>query len=253
MRRTLFFAATSLLAFLMAVPASPQTAQTGAHSTPQVLKATYDQAMQARDWVAALAAAQQLVDANATSANLLLLANAQLYAATGQSDPGPMEASLATYDRALAAAEQEKPAPGQPDQAQPDQTWKDGIAKIYVGKGNVLLKLKRDAEAIDNYNRAAELSSTPGKAYFNVCATAYNTGDVNGAITACRKSVQVDPTNANAWFVLGSSLFAGASANASGKFVISAETRQALEKYLELDPNGPHAADTKQMLDFSAK
>jgi len=258
MHRTLFVAAASLLAFLPAVPAGPQTAPGGVQSTPQTLKATYDQAVLAKDWPAAVAAAQQLVDVNATSANLLLLANAQLYAASGQSDPGPMEASLATYDRALAAAEQEKPAPGQPDQSQPDQAqsyqaWKDGVAKIYVGKGNALLKLKRNAEAIDSYNRAAELSSTPGKAYFNVCAAAYNTGDVNGAIAACRKSLQADPTNANAWFVLGSSLFSGASTDASGKFVISAETRQALEKYLELAPNGPHAVDVKQMLDFAAK
>jgi hypothetical protein len=33
----------------------------------------------------------------------------------------------------------------------------------------------------------------------------------------------------------------------------SAETRQALEKYLELGPDGPHAADAWQMLDFAAK
>jgi hypothetical protein len=45
----------------------------------------------------------------------------------------------------------------------------------------------------------------------------------------------------------------GASSDASGKFVISAETRQALQKYLELAPDGPHAADVKQMLDYAAK
>jgi tetratricopeptide (TPR) repeat protein len=248
MYRTLFAAAAALLAFLLAVPANPQTAQTGAQSTPQVLKASYDQAMQAKDWPAALAAAQQLVEANATSANLYLLANAQFYATTGLSDTGALEASLATYDRALAAAEQEKPAQGQPDQA-----WKDGIEQIYIGRGNVLLKLKRTAEAIDNYNRAAELSSTPGKAYFNICAVLYNTGDVNGAVTACRKAAAVDPTRADTWFVLGSVLFVDAKPDAQGKFVISAECRQALEKYLELAPDGSHAGDTKAMLDMAAK
>jgi len=80
----------------------------------QALKATYDQAMQAKDWPAALSAAQQLVDASATSANLFLLGNAQLYAAKATDEE---EASLATYDRALAAAEQEKPAQGQSDTA----------------------------------------------------------------------------------------------------------------------------------------
>ena len=180
MRRALFLATAILFAFLLTAPARSQTAQTGAQ-TPQVLKATYDQAMLAKDWPVAVAAAQKLVDVKATSANLLLLANAQLYATTGQSEPGAMEASLATYERALAAAQQEKPA-----RAQPDQAWKDGVAKIYVGKGNVLLKLKRTAEAVESYNRAAELSSTPGKAYFNVCAVTYNAGDESGAVTACR-------------------------------------------------------------------
>jgi tetratricopeptide (TPR) repeat protein len=250
MHRTVFVAAATLSVFLLAVPAGPQTR---AQSTPQALKATFDQAMQARNWTAALAAAQQLVNANATSANLLLLGNAQLYAATGPSDTGAMEASLATYDRALAAAQQEKPAPGQPDQAQPDQAWKDGVSMIYVGKGNILLKLKRTPEAIDNYNRAAELSSNPGKAYFNVCAVLYNTGDVNGAVTACRKAAAADATRADTWFILGSVLFVDAKPDAQGKFVISAECRQALEKYLELAPDGSHAADTKAMLDMVAK
>ncbi len=253
MPRTLFVAAAILLAFLPAVPVSPQAAQTGAQVTPQALKATYDQAMQTKDWPAALAAAQQLVGANPTSANLLLLANAQLYATTGQSDTGPMETALATYDRALAAAEQEKPAPDQPDQAQPDQAWKDGVSKIYIGKGNALLKLKRTPEAMDAYNRSAELSSNPGLAYFNVCAVSYNIGETTGAVTACRKSVQADPTRANAWFVLGSSLFADAPISSAGKVAITAETRRALQKYLELAPDGPHAADVKAMLDMAAK
>ena len=216
MRSTLFVAATTLLALLMAAPIGKQAS---AQTTPQTLQSTYDQAVKAKDWPGAVAAAQQLVDANATSANLLMLANAQLYATTGQSDTGGMEVSLATYDRALAVAQQEKPAQGQPDTA-----WKDGVAKIYVGRGNSLLKLKRNAEAIDSYNRGAELSSNPGLAYFNVCAVSYNIGDTTSAVTACRKSVQADPTRADAWFVLGSSLFADAPVG-SGKIVISAETR----------------------------
>lgn len=248
MRRSFSIAATTLLAFLLAAHAGAQTAQTSAQNTPQTLKAAYDLAIKAKDWPAALAAAQQLVAANATSANLALLGNAQLYASTGQSDPGAVEASLATYDRALATAEQEKPAEGQPDSA-----WKDGESRIYIGRGNALLRLKRNPEAIDNYNRSAELSSNPGLAYFNVCAVLYNIGDTENSAAACRKCVQADPTRANAWFVLGSDLFADAKVVSQGKVAITAETRQALEKYLELAPDGPHAADVKAMLDMSAK
>jgi cytochrome c-type biogenesis protein CcmH/NrfG len=79
----------------------------------------------------------------------------------------------------------------------------------------------------------------------------YNTGDVNGAVTACRQSVQADPSRPDAWFVLGSALFADAKIDATGKVAITAETRQALEKYLELAPDGPHAADVKSMLQMA--
>jgi tetratricopeptide (TPR) repeat protein len=244
MRSRFLIAAAALLPLLLGVPSAAQTA---ARNTPQALKAAYDQAMQAKDWPAAVAAAQQLVDASATSDNLYLLGNAQLYATTVKSDTGPMEAALATYDRALATAQQEKPAQGQPD-----TVWKDGVAKIYVGRGNALLKLKRTPDAIDSYNRAAELSSNPGKAYFNICAVWYNNGDTQNSAAACRKCVQADPTLANAWFVLGSDLFADAPIDSNRK-VVTSDGCQALEKYLELAPDGPHAADAKGMIDMCAK
>lgn len=238
MRSRFLIAAAALLPLLLGVPSAAQTA---AQNTPQGLKATYDQAMQAKDWPAAIAAAQQLVGSHATAENLQLLGNAQLYG-------GAAEESLATYDRALATAQQEKPAEGQPDTA-----WKDGVSKIYIGKGNALLKLKRTSEAIDAYNRSAELASNQGLAYFNVCAVLYNIGDTQNSAAACRKCVQADPSRANAWFVLGSDLFAGAPVDSTGKVTITAETRQALQKYLELAPDGPHAADVKAMLDMAAK
>jgi len=238
MRSRFLIAAAALLPLLLGVQAA---AQTVTQNTPQALKATYDQAMLAKDWPAALAAAQQLVDANATVENLRMLGNAQLH-------NGGTEASLATYDRALAAAEQEKPAPGQPDAA-----WKDFVATIYIGKGNALLKLKRNSDAVDAYNRSAELASNPGRAYFNLCAVLYNIGDTKNSAAACRKCVQADPSRANAWFVLGSDLFADAPVDSTGKVTITAETRQALQKYLELAPDGPHAADVKAMLDMAAK
>jgi tetratricopeptide (TPR) repeat protein len=241
MRRFFPILNLAFVSLVFLLPSAAQTANSAGQGTPEALTATYNQAMQAKDWPTAVAAAQQLVALNATAENLRLLGNAQLY-------NGAADDALATYDRALSAANQDKPAPGQPDTA-----WKDEVSKIYVGKGNGFLKLKRNPEAIDAYNRSAELASNPGLAYFNVCAVMYNIGDTQNSAAACRKSVQADPSRANAWFVLGSDLFADAPIDASGKVSISAETRQALEKYLELDPNGSHADDVKAMLQMAAK
>src|SRR5665213_1389945 len=73
------------------------------------------------------------------------------------------------------------------------------------------------------------------------------------AAAACRKSLQADPSKADAWFILGSVLFGEATIDANGKIAISAEARHALDKYFELAPEGPHAPDVKQMLDSAAK
>ena len=239
MRRISLPTIVALLAVLFVQPLAAQAQSGVAQETQESLTAAYSQAMQARDWPHALAIAQQLVDQSATAENLRLLGNAQLYGDAA-------EESLATYVRALAAAETEKPAPGQPDQA-----WRDRVSQIYIGKGNALLKLKRNAEAIDAYNRSAELASNKGLAYFNVCAVLYNIGDTANSAAACRKCVQADPTRANAWFVLGSDLFADAPIVAHGKVSITEETRRALQKYLELTPDGPHAEDVKAMLQMA--
>jgi tetratricopeptide (TPR) repeat protein len=223
------------------MPAAPQTSNGAGEQNSDVLTAQYNEAMHARDWSRAVATAQQLVGQKATSLNLKLLANAQLYS-------GSTEDALATYGRALAAAQQEKPPK---DQAM--DNWKDGLAQIYVGKGNALLKLKRTAEAIETYNQAAGLATNAGLAYFNVCAVLYNNGNTQESAAACRKCVQADPARANAWFILGSDLFADAPVDKGGKVAASPETREALEKYLALDPDGPHAADVKAMLEMIAK
>ena len=241
MRRFIPFLTAALLPLLFVSPIAAQISNSAGEQNPETLTAEYNQAMQAKDWPRAVTLAQQLAAQKATSLNLKLLGNAQLYSGTA-------DAALATYEQALAATEKEKPAN---DQAM--VKWKDGLSQIYIGKGNALLKLKHTAEAILAYNQSAELASNAGQAYFNVCAVLYNIGKTQESAAACRKCVQADPSRANAWFVLGSDLFADLPVTAQGKVQASPETREALEKYLALAPDGPHAADVKAMLEMIAK
>lgn len=241
MRRFLSMATTLSLALCAAVPAMSQAPSGTDQNTPESLKTAYDHAMQAKDWVGAVAAAQKLVDLRASADNLLLLGNAELYSSAPQD-------SLATYDRILAVVQQEKPPQGQSDTA-----WKELVGKITLDKGNAYLKLRRNSDAIAEYNRAAEIAPDPSLAYWNLCAADYNVGDTSNAVHACRKAIQADPTRADAWFVLGSLLYVDAKLDAQGKFVITDECRQALSKYLELAPSGPHVADVKAMLDMVGK
>ena len=107
MRRSIPILAAALLPLLFILATYSQVSTSADEQKPEALTALYNQAMQAKEWPRAVAIAQGLVELKASSLNLKLLANAQLYS-------GSAEAALATYDQALAAAEKEKPAEGQP-------------------------------------------------------------------------------------------------------------------------------------------
>lgn len=152
---------------------------------------------------------------------------------------GQYQDAITLYQQAIAAAE------SGPQNAK----TKGALGKMLVSEGNCLLKLHRTAEAEAAYEKAAPLSPTPGIAYFNLCATYYNTGDTAGAMAACDKAIAADPKKADAYFIKGSLLVAQ-SQTINGKVVPPPGTVEALNNYLELAPNGPHAGDVRQMLDY---
>jgi tetratricopeptide (TPR) repeat protein len=127
---------------------------------------------------------------------------------------------------------------------------RQAMAAIYTNQGNSYLKLHRVPEAEAAYAKAAALSDNPGLAYFNLCATYYNQGDMPNALTACDKSLAADPKRADAYFIKGSVLVGDSTVDASGKTVAPPGAAEALQAYLKLAPDGSHAADVKQMLDF---
>jgi tetratricopeptide (TPR) repeat protein len=241
MRQFIPILTVAVIVFFLGSPVHAQEAGSVPAQTPEALTAVYQQAMQVKEWPRAIAAAQQLVALKPNAVNLRTLADAQLHS-------GAPDAALVNFGQALAAAEKEKPAEG-PEM----RGWKDNLAEIYIGQGNALLKLQRVPEAVEAYNHSAEFAANQGQAYFNICAVLYNNGSTRESATACRKCVQADPARASAWFVLGSDLFGESPIDGSGKVTASSETREALEKYLALAPDGPHADDVKAMLEMIAK
>ena len=149
---------------------------------------------------------------------------------------GQYQDALSAYDRALGAAQR----------GRPNAAAKLAMSQILVGEGDCLLKLHRQTEAEAAFEKAAPLSPDPGAAYFNLCATYYNFGDVSAALPACDKAIRADPRKADAYFVKASILVSEATF-ADGKYKVLPGTLEALNKYLELAPNGPHADDVRQM------
>lgn len=123
------------------------------------------------------------------------------------------------------------------------------LGELYLHQGNAYLKLRKNGEAVASHAQAAERDPNPARAYFNLCATTYNTGDLSGAINFCNRAAAYDPAKADAYFILGSCHFAKAEFK-DGKYTVPAEGLKALRKYLELAPTGAHAADVKAMLEM---
>jgi tetratricopeptide (TPR) repeat protein len=122
------------------------------------------------------------------------------------------------------------------------------VAQMLTNEGNAYLKLKKNDKAIEAYTKAASMDPNPATAYFNICATQYNTGNTQGALAASDKAIAADATRADAYFIKGSLMVGDSKLDKDGKLTAPAGTSEALNKYLELAPDGPHAGDVKAML-----
>jgi tetratricopeptide (TPR) repeat protein len=130
---------------------------------------------------------------------------------------------------------------------------KTGVSHMLNNKGIVYSKLHRTKEAMAAYSRSAALASDPSLTYFNLCVTQYNLKNVEGTVAACDKAVSVDPGKAEAHYFKGALLLYANQPAVTGKVTAPpAGTAEALKKYLELAPNGEHAAEVREMLEYLA-
>lgn len=194
--------------------------------------------MQAKNWEGAEPILKQLVTMNPNRWEYQqALANAQL-------NLGKYDEAVANYDKAIAAAENSTKTDPKADPAKA----KAAVGQMLTNEGAAYSKLKQPQKAVEAYTKAAEMDPNPGTAYFNLCATQYNSGNTQGALAACDKAIAADPNRADAYFIKGSLLVGDSKLDKDGKLMAPPGTSDALNKYLELAPDGPHAGDVKQML-----
>jgi tetratricopeptide (TPR) repeat protein len=228
---------------LSAAAAAPAAGQTLMEQSSGLAKQENDLIIQAN----AAATAKKWQEAADTLAKLIALDPRWEYfqsLGNAQFSLGQYKDALDTYDKGIAGALADKTTSS-------DQI-KLARAQMLTNKGNSFLKLKRNDEAIAAFTSAAELSPNPGVAYFNVCATQYNIGNMPGAVVSCDKAIKSDSTKADAYFIKGSALYGDGGLDKQNHYVVPPGTLEALKKYLELAPKGSHAADVQAMLDALA-
>jgi tetratricopeptide (TPR) repeat protein len=112
-----------------------------------------------------------------------------------------------------------------------------------------LAKAKKFDEAQAELNKAAQLDpSQAGRYYYNLGAVLVNNGQAAAAEVAFKKAIEVNPDYADAQFQYATALSARLATGSDGKIVAPDGMKDALEKYLSLEPMGQYADAAKGML-----
>jgi tetratricopeptide (TPR) repeat protein len=108
-----------------------------------------------------------------------------------------------------------------------------------------------DAGASCDKASALDPTSTT-KCWKNIAIVLTNKGDFKDAVGPLQKVTQLDPKDAQAWYLLGTADVGLIDSKQEGNkmtYIIPPGTADAFQKSIDLDPNGPYAAQAKQNLD----
>ena len=122
-------------------------------------------------------------------------------------------------------------------------------AAYHNNYGLALAKAKKFQEASAALEKAASIDPPgAGKYFYNLGAVLVNTGQLEEAGQAFKKAIEADPNYAPAQYQYGVYLVSKATTTPDGQIVPPEGTKEAFEKYLSLEPNGPFAESAKGML-----
>jgi tetratricopeptide (TPR) repeat protein len=112
-----------------------------------------------------------------------------------------------------------------------------------------LARAKKTTEAQAELTKAAQIDPpNAGRYFFNLGAVLVNTGQNDAACDAFKKAIDGDPKYADAQYQYGMCLLGKAQITPEGKIIAATGTKEALQKYLELKPDGPFADSAKGAL-----
>jgi tetratricopeptide (TPR) repeat protein len=110
-------------------------------------------------------------------------------------------------------------------------------------------RAKKFDEAQAELNKAAQLDPPQaGRYYYNLGAVYVNDGQSAAAEAAFKKAIEANPEYADAQYQYGSALSARLATDKEGKVIAPDGMKEALEKYLSLDPMGQYAEAAKGLL-----
>jgi tetratricopeptide (TPR) repeat protein len=128
-------------------------------------------------------------------------------------------------------------------------------AGVYNNMGLDLAKADKFDDAKAAFEKSAQLDPTgAARAYRNFGAVAYNAGKLpNPAVVeVLKKATELDPKNAQGWYLYATFLAAAIETKQEGDKIIMTPLPGTIEAYqtcIDVDPNGPFAAQAKDGLE----
>jgi tetratricopeptide (TPR) repeat protein len=123
----------------------------------------------------------------------------------------------------------------------------------YNNLGNVLARAGKIDEARAAYTKSAELDPTKAAlAWRNFGISLYSVQRMTEAIEPLKKATQLDPNNAQGWYLLATCMVADPAVYKQVgdkiQVTITPGTVEAYQKAIELDPNGPYGKQAQEGL-----
>ena len=178
--------------------------------------------------VTELEAAKAAANEKDPNLQLIMARLGDAYDAAGRSDD-----AISAYQRAI--------------ELKPSFAYYNNLGGIYGKAGKI-------DEATAAYTKAAEADpAQAAQAWRNFGITMYNANKYKEAVEPLKKATELDPKNAQAWYLLGTVLVGSMGFKKVGdKDVpdVQPGTVEAYQHAVELDPNGPWGQQAKQGLDM---
>ena len=167
-----------------------------------------------------------------------------LFAELGQAQTGLKEydPALVNFKKAL-DLENALQAAGKKTNSAVQGLCQAGIGEIYARTGKV-------QEAMDAYDAAVKVNPSQGAFYLtNETKIFYSTSQADAQVAAADKAIALDPNAAILYYLKGNGLVQKTTMDPkTNKLVAPAGCLEAYQKYLQLAPDGPYAADVKGIL-----
>lgn len=141
-------------------------------------------------------------------------------------------------------------------QPQPEYYQNLGTNLAYAAVATGVDPKVADAKIADANAACAKgdtLNTTPSDTCWkNLGIVLTNKGRMKDAVPPLQKATQISPKDADIWFLLGGALAGNIETKQEGEkmiYILPPGTLDAYKKYIELAPNGPHAAESQSMID----